>query len=93
MGYYRVLLRCELPDGFCIDEEPMSGFYTTRFVDAGSDVAAGDAAIEALQREAKFVAMRANLPGNPLIKAEEIEPEQTRRVDAPLHGYVFFAGD
>ena len=71
----------------------MSGFYTTRFVDAGSDVAAGDAAIEALQREAKFVALRSQLAGEPVITAEEIEPEQTRRVDAPLHGYAFYVVD
>ena len=93
MGYYRVLLRCELPDGFRIDGEPMSGFHTTRFVDASSEVAAGEAAIDALRRETKFRALRAQLTADLMITAEEVEPEKNRRADAPLAGFLFHSDE
>ena len=91
MGYYRVLVRCELPDGFSIDGEAIGGFYTTRFVDASFDVAAGKLAIEGLQDEEKFRNLRAQLTAAPVITAEEIELVHMRRApDAPLIGFAFY---
>jgi hypothetical protein len=91
MGYYRVLLHCELPNGFSIDGEPVGGFYTTRFVDASFDVAAGKLAVEELQHEAKFRDLRAQLSAAPVITAEEIQLADTPPApDASLIGFAFY---
>ena len=45
MSYYRVLLLCQLPQGFTIEGEAVGGFYTTRYKRAGEDVDAGRMAI------------------------------------------------
>jgi hypothetical protein len=91
MGCYKVLLRCELPKPLIIDGDTIGGFYTTRFVDASFDVAAGELAIEGLRNEEKFYNLRAQLSGEPVITAEEIELAKTRQEpDAPLIGFVFY---
>jgi hypothetical protein len=91
MAWYRVLLHCVLPEGFSRDDEAIAGFYTTRFVEAPFDKAAGDAAIDLLQGEQKFRDLRAQLSADPAIEAAEIEPwGEAPEPDARKIGFVFY---
>src|SRR5687768_4420775 len=90
MGWFKVVLHCVLPEGFSIDDEAVAGFYTPRFVQAPFDKAAADIAILQLQAESKFRDMRAQLSGEPIVTADDIEPADAPPPDAPLAGFVFY---
>jgi hypothetical protein len=91
MGWYRVMLHCVLPEGFSLDDEPIAGFYTTRFVQAPFDKAAGEIAIDLLRDEQKFRDLRAQLPADVTIGADEVEPwEEAPEPDARKTGFVFY---
>ena len=94
MGWYRVLLHGALPEGFSRDDEAVAGFYTTRFVEAAFDKAAGDAAIDELRREQKFRDLREQLSADPVIEAEKVEPwGEVPDPDARKTGFVFYFGN
>jgi hypothetical protein len=65
MGYYKVLLRCELPKPLIIDGDTIGGFYTTRFVDASFDVAAGELAIEGSETRRSSTTCALSCQGSP----------------------------
>jgi len=91
MGWYRVVLHCALPEGFSVDDEPIAGFYTTRFVEAPFDKAAGEIATHELQGEQKFRDLRAQLSSDPIVDAEDIEPwAETPDPEARKIGFVFY---
>ena len=89
MGYYRVTIHCRLPNGLMIDGDAIGGFHTTRVVEAPFEQAAGRMAIERLQRERKFLDLRAQ-SADPIVTVDAIEPTDVPPADAPPSGYAFY---
>jgi hypothetical protein len=86
-------LRGLLPEALRIDEEEaVTGFYTTRFVEAPFDKAAADVAIALFRSEQKYRDLRNQLSADPVIDADEVEPwDEVPDPKARKTGLVFYS--
>ena len=94
MALYSVTIRGE---NFCLKlngEPARLGFYTTRFVEAGSVREAEYAAIDLLRADDKLQDVLNDKDDPPMMFVEEIEEIETEEGEIPTqHGFAFYADE
>jgi hypothetical protein len=87
---FRVTLDCQFAAPLVMDGQRVAGFQTQRIVEAPFDIAAGELARDLLVSEEKFIRLRRQLPVDPALAIDGIEPAPVPAPGGVLPGFVFY---